>query len=205
MNKFFKLLLPLTVIVATSFAFVTFFKAAGIVKPAVEAAATETKGAIPQGTLNAFGFYAGMPKNEFDAAVIAMQKSKGPILKWTSGLNPEETSVLALGLLFPVDRFAEVAKEVIARNPGTKLICAKDDYITCHAEDTNGNTLFLGEGVFKDKAGHIYGALAISSKNFDDKKDPHDFGNVDGTSKENESINCPKPTRPLNGKCVSDL
>ncbi len=161
--------------------------------------------------VNVYGFYMGMSKEEFMKQAAALKADPNNFfVKWIAIPSEDGKSLAALGLVFPTDRFTDVAKEIVKHNGG-KMNCEKseDGNIFCAITDSHGNTLNLVARVFRDQAGHTFGALALTDKEHSDPKNPktapesekHESGSLHKDS----GVDCKKPQYEQDGHCVTDL
>lgn len=206
MLKIHEYLILLAVILASGFAVWE------INKPETRASiAVEVPIPADQKVLTAYGFYADMTKDAFNAAVIQLQKDpKSPIVHWYSKESEDGKTIPAIGLIFPAEKFLEVAKKVTAENPEIKLVCEKSEITACTADGSTGDSIVVIDKIFKDKTGRVYGALSIADPSHVDPKNPK--VQPEGEKNKNGDLNgyitvnpCKAPQRLLRGKCVTDL
>jgi len=209
MNKFLRLATPFLIIAGIIAAYCYLFEKV-IVKQDLPVAteqpqANKVEAAEQRGALIIYGFYAGMPKADFDAAIIAMRNNHGPIVKWARVLSDDEKTVPVFVLIFPTSKFFQVAKDFANQNG--KLECQKTDTILCEMKSANGDDMLIENLSIRDKQGNTYGSIIMADKDHQDpksikKENKHEGGDVEAKK---DSVSCPKPTRLLNGNCVSDL
>lgn len=167
------------------------------------AVAQTTAATVPADTLNAYGFYPDMSAEDFKARAEVLKRGGTPIVRWIATTSDDDKTVIGFGLVFPTDKFLEVAKEVASKNGDLK--CEKDDKSTmCVITDKNGNQLALTDKLIIHE-GKSYGGLAIVDADHVDKKNPKTDPESEHHHKGDVNDKCAAPTYTLNGKCVTDL
>jgi hypothetical protein len=115
---------------------------------------------------SAYGFFANMTKEQYMAAYNALKADPhNPFVKLFVSPNPDGKTADAIGFVFPVAKFMEVAKHVAGENGGS-LPCRKVDVIVCKVVDAAGNEVILIDNAAKNKkTGEMFGVLLIADKN----------------------------------------
>lgn len=163
-----------------------------------------TPSIVKQKEVSVYGIHAGMAKDDFTRALNDLHNTgKSPFVKWMASLNEEETKVVAIALIFPSEKFFDVAKE-LAKNGN--LPCDKAQETICTLKGADGGEVTIVDKVYKTPDGKMFGVILLVDKDHLDPKHPTTPPeNEHHQSKDLSDTSCPKPTRSLNGKCVSDL